>query len=124
MSVATHEPVPGLRPPGEGPDGRERPTRKPLRLWDRVKFLLLFVVMRVVLIWAAMADTPIISFEDAVKTELRSRQWWYWLFFAEILRQIHYLISERSAGYHRFWTHRVFGGFERATKRRLNDWTR
>jgi ATP-dependent Zn protease len=95
-----------------------------MRLWDRVKFLLLFVVVRAVLIWAAMADVQIMTFEDAVKTELRSRQWWYWLFFAEILRQIHYLISERSAGYHRFWTHNVFGGFERTTHRRFNDWTR
>jgi ATP-dependent Zn protease len=124
MSPVTTEPVQGLRPPGEGPDGRERPTRKPLRLFDRVKFLLLFVIVRIVLVWSAMADTPIITLEDAVKTELRSRQWWYWLFFAEILRQIHYLISERSAGYHRFWTHTFFGGFERGSQRRLSAWTR
>ena len=42
----------------------------------------------------------------------------------EALRQIHYLISEHWAGYHRFWTHTVFGGFERLTHRRLSDWTR
>ena len=42
----------------------------------------------------------------------------------ELLRQVHYFVSERSAGYHRFWSYRVFGGFDRAMKRRFSDWTR
>ena len=42
----------------------------------------------------------------------------------ELLRQVHYFVSERSAGYHRFWSQRVFGGFDRAMKRRFSDWTR
>src|SRR5262249_18318622 len=32
--------------------------------------------------------------------------------------------SEHWAGYHQFWTHKVFGGAERLTHRRLSDWTR
>ena len=42
----------------------------------------------------------------------------------ELLRQIHYFVSERWSAYHRFWTNGVFGGFDRAMKRRFSDWTR
>ena len=42
----------------------------------------------------------------------------------EVLRQIHFLISEHSRGYNRFWTWMVFGGIERLTHRRISDWTR
>jgi ATP-dependent Zn protease len=42
----------------------------------------------------------------------------------EAIRQLHYLVSERSAGYHRFWTKTVFGRFDRAIRRRFSDWTR
>jgi hypothetical protein len=45
------------------------------------------------------------------------------LFVIEVVRQIHYLISEKSAGYHRVWTMKVFGGLERR-QGRMNDWTR
>ncbi|MGH2555567.1 MAG: AAA family ATPase, partial [Actinomycetota bacterium] len=40
----------------------------------------------------------------------------------ELLRQIHYLISERSKGYHQFWVG-FFGRIEKRTGR-MNDWTR
>jgi len=42
----------------------------------------------------------------------------------ELLRQVHFLISEHSARYHRFWTETFFGSFERTTHRRISDWTR
>jgi cell division protease FtsH len=40
-----------------------------------------------------------------------------------VLRQIHVLIAERWAGYHRFWTERVFGRAERFGQRRFSAWT-
>ena len=43
---------------------------------------------------------------------------------SRLIRQLHFLISEHWAGYHRFWTRRVFGGSERLTHRKLSDWTR
>jgi ATP-dependent Zn protease len=46
------------------------------------------------------------------------------LFGLEVLRQIHYLISERSAAYHSFWQDRVFGGMERWTQTHFKPWTR
>src|SRR5439155_522662 len=57
--------VEGLRPPGEGPAEEDRPTRKRLPLWDRVKFLLLFSIAWLVLVWAAMGDEPLLALFQA-----------------------------------------------------------
>jgi cell division protease FtsH len=100
-------------------------TRKPLALWERIKFLLLLAVVWWILVWAAIANfTPIITFKDALLTEARAGAWVFVLMGLEAFRQLHYLISEHWAGYHRFWTVTFFGGFERVTHRRLSSWTR
>ncbi len=115
----------GLPPPGDGrPVDADRLTRKPLGLWDRIKFLLLLTLLWFVLVWSVMADDPLVGFSDAMRIEVRSAWWVFLLLGLELLRQVHFLISEHSAGYHRFWTSTVFGGMERATHRRLSDWTR
>jgi cell division protease FtsH len=98
-------------------------TRKRLAPWDRIKFLLLLVLVWWILVWAAMGN-PTMSFRDALLTEVRSGAWVFVLMGLEAIRQIHYLISEHWAGYHRFWTVKFFGGFERVTHRRLSPWTR
>jgi cell division protease FtsH len=124
MTATPADPVEGLRPPGERPRDEDRRTRKPLPLWDRVKFLLLLTLIWFILVWSAMANDPQIPFADAMRIEVRSGAWVFVLAGLEALRQIHFLISEHWAGYHRFWTHAVFGGLERSTHRRLSDWTR
>jgi len=116
----------GLRPPDEGPGERARTTRKKLPFWDRIKFLLLFTLAFFGLVWAAMADNPILPFTDALHDEVRSGTGVALLVLAgvEILRQLHYLLSEHASGYHRLWTHGVFGGIERTSRRLFSDWTR
>jgi cell division protease FtsH len=127
--MSSHE-KPGL------PDGRvapqtyrsrerdeDRPTRKPLPWWDRVKILLFLAAAWFVLLWAEMAGDPLLTFRDGVALTLRAHWWVLALAAVEALRQLHYLVSERWAGYHRFWTQRVFGGLERRA-RRMNDWDR
>jgi cell division protease FtsH len=99
-------------------------TRKPLAVWDRVKFLLLFTLLWFILVWSVMASDPIIGFRDALATEVQTGWWVFVLFALELLRQIHYVISEHSVGYHRFWTYHFFGGVERASQRNLAPWTR
>src|SRR5215472_4374914 len=113
----------GLTPPGERLRDR-RPTRRPLPLWDRAKFLLLLAFVWFILVWSVAANDFQIGIRNAVWIELREGAWVIVLFGLEALRQVHFLISEHSAGYHRFWTRRVFGGFERATHNALTDWTR
>ncbi|MDQ1710306.1 MAG: cell division protease FtsH, partial [Frankiaceae bacterium] len=103
---------------------QERRTRKPLGFWDRSKFLILLTLLWFVLVWAAMADNALLPFGDAARLQVRSSAWILVLGAVEAVRQIHFFISEHSARYHGFWTNRVFGGFDRLTRRRLSDWTR
>jgi len=114
----------GLSPPGGRPRDDDRPTRKPLAFWDRIKFLLLLVLLWFVLVWSVMANDPIVGFMDAMRIEVRSGWWVFVLGGLEVIRQIHFLISEHSRRYYRFWTTTVFGGFERMTHRRISDWSR
>jgi cell division protease FtsH len=118
----------GLTPPAEPPAAADPPPRRPTRpkasLWHRVRLLLLLGLIWLVVVWAAMADNPLLPFVDAVRIHVVESQWLLWLMGLELLRQVHYFASERSAGYHRFWSEKVFGGFDRAVKRRFSDWTR
>ena len=116
--------VEGLRPPDEGPQETVRLTRPRLPLWDRVKFLLLLALLFLVLVWAAMADNPLLPFDDAAWLQARDSTWIFVLLGLELLRQVHFLISEHWAAYHHLWSQRVFGGLDRAAKRRFSDWTR
>ncbi|MFC7661215.1 hypothetical protein ACFQV8_39075 [Pseudonocardia benzenivorans] len=93
-------------------------------MWNRIRLLLLFAVAFFVIVWAAMADNPLISFADSLRIQIYESQWLIWLAGLELLRQLHYFVSERSVGYHRFWSEKVFGGFDRAVKKRFSDWTR
>ncbi len=124
MSKATAAPPPGLRPDGGRPRDEDRATRKPLPLWDRIKFLLLLVLVWLVLLWSAMANDYQMGLADGVRTELRLGAWVLVLLGLEVIRQIHFLICEHWAGYYRFWNHFFFGGFERATHHRISDWSR
>ena len=104
------------------PRDNERQTRAPLAWWDRVKFLVLLTVLWGVLVWAAMANDPLLAFRDAVNQTDRSKWWVLALVGMEAARQLHFLVSERWAGYHRLWT-RIFVGLEGRTGR-MKDWTR
>jgi cell division protease FtsH len=117
-------PPPPPPPPSGRPRREDRRTRKPMSIWDRIKFLLLLGLVWFILVWSAMANNPLIGFSDAMRIQVRTGWWVFVLIGLELLRQIHFLISEHSAGYHRFWTETIFGGFERTTHRRISDWTR
>ena len=114
----------GLRPPGAQQGDRNRSTRRRHSLWDRIKFLFLLAIVWWILVWSAMATDPLVSFNDALRIEVRSGAWVFVLMGLEALRQIHFLISEHWARYHHFWTVHFFGGIERLTHRKLSHWTR
>ncbi|MBO3747915.1 AAA family ATPase [Streptosporangiaceae bacterium NEAU-GS5] len=115
----------GLRAPGSGPEDRNRPTRKRLAPWDRLKFLFLLTLAFAILTWNQVASfNGIMPLGDAILTTAMDATWIFWLAGLEVIRQIHFLISERAAGYHGFFTKRVFGGWDRWTHRTFSDWTR
>ncbi len=122
--VDTGPPPEGLTPPDEPPHPKAEATRKPMSIWARTRLIALFVLAWFVIVWASVADNPILPFTDAALIQLRDSQWLLWLAGIELVRQVHFLASERSARYHRFWSQRVFGGTDRALRRRFSDWTR
>ena len=114
----------GLPPPGSRPVDAHRLTRKPQALWDRIKFILLLAALWLILVWSMMANNPLVGFSDAAATQVNQAWWVFALLGLEVLRQVHFLISERSPAYYRFWTALVFGSIERQARRRTSDWTR
>ena len=59
-------PPPPPPPPSGRPRDADRLTRKPISIWDRVKFLLLLGLVWFILVWSAMANNPLIGFSDAM----------------------------------------------------------
>jgi cell division protease FtsH len=106
------------------PSPTPRETRKRLPFWERVKFLILLSLLWLALVWASMASDPLLPFSDAARQQSRSGRWVFVLLGLELLRQAHFLISEHWPRYHRLWTYRVFGGFNRVSHRRMSDWNR
>lgn len=100
----------------------DRKTRVHLALFDRLKFFLLFILVFVILIWASMANDPILTFHDAVTNQINSRWWLITLFGIEALRQIHFGLAETLAPYHGGWV-RYFAFVERQIAR-IGDWNR
>jgi cell division protease FtsH len=123
MTMAPADAPDGLRSPGSRPRDEDRRTRKPPPLWDRIKILLLLGIVWLILVWSQTTD-PLVRFGDAAAIVARADWWVFILLGLEVLRQVHFIISEHWAGYHQFWLRGVFGGFERLTHRRLSDWTR
>ncbi|HVB07003.1 MAG TPA: AAA family ATPase [Acidimicrobiales bacterium] len=127
-----------MPPPGsEGTDLGSLPTLDPstaprvelavrprASFWDRAKIFLLFAGLWWVLVWAATVNNPIETFGDAVSHELTSLLWLEVLAGVELLRQFHYLISEHSPKWHRFFTNTLFGGINRFVAGHMSDWTR
>ena len=105
------------------PDTREPATRRRLMFFDRVK---VFVVLGIIFGYGVAlrhSDVKGMSWGDAFKIT-RDAMWWAFVLIGlELLRQIHNLISEKSARYHGFWMHRVWGGWDRFWGRR-NPWMR
>ena len=81
----------------------DRVTRVHLAPIDRFKFLFIFALVWFVLVWAAMADDSTLSFTDAAYNVSLERKWIFVLVLIEVIRQIHFLISELAAPYHRGW---------------------
>jgi cell division protease FtsH len=105
------------------PDDRAPRTRRKLMFFDRIKVFVLLAAFLGYCVALQHSQIPIMSWGDALREQLSSK----WLLLAlaglELLRQIHNLISERSAGYHGWWTRNVWGAWNRFWDKR-NPWLR
>jgi cell division protease FtsH len=117
-------PAQGLSYEGGRPREEDILTRKPMALWDRIKWLLLLAAIWLILVWSIMADNPLVGFADAVRIQVRLGTWIFVLAGLEVVHQVHLLISEHWAAYNQFWVNKVWGGWERMTHRKFSAWTR
>lgn len=100
----------------------ERVVRAHLALWDRFKFLLLIGGLFLFAVWSDLSTNPIISFKDSLSNQIHGRWWFVALFVIELVRQIHFIIAEISAPYHKAW--QSFFGAINKSSRLFSDWTR
>ena len=105
------------------PDDRRPKIRRKMMFFDRVKILVMIAVLLGFVTAKYHAELPIISWGAAVRNQLAAKQWLLWLAAIELLRQVHYVASEKNKGWHRFWTDKFFGGWDRFWGRR-NPWFR
>ncbi|WP_061292283.1 AAA family ATPase [Herbidospora cretacea] len=125
MKTAPPPQYEGLRPPGSGPDDRDPRTRKKMAFWDRAKIIIVLSAIFLLLAMKTMGEFEgVMNFWDALAYQAEATPWLLWLIGLDFVRQIHFLISERSAGYHQFWTKKVFGGFNNWNQRTFSDWNR
>ncbi|HLH83170.1 MAG TPA: AAA family ATPase [Trebonia sp.] len=117
-------PAQGLVYEGGRPREEDILTRRPLPIWDRVRWLLLLAAIWLVLVLTVMGDNPLIGFVDAMRIEVSVGWWVFVLAGLEVVHQIHLLTCEHWAGYNQFWLNKVWGAWDRATRRKLSDWTR
>ena len=101
----------------------ELPTRRHMGVWDRSKLLLLLFGLFTFFVAAEVADNPILPVSEAINIAIRSKVWLIVLIGLEVLRQIHFVISEHWSAYHQFWSKRVFGRYNRWLDR-FNPWNR
>ena len=93
--------------------------------WDRIK-LMLFLLFILGASFMSKVNAPFVTAFDAISEmwdETLTRVVML-LIPVELLRQLHYYASEKSARYNSFWTDRFFGGLERQTEKRISPWTR
>ncbi len=124
MKKAQRAVVDGFSYEGGRPREEDILTRKRMPLWDRVKWLLLLVVIWLLLVWSLMANNPLVGFLDACRIEAHLGSWVFILFGLELIHQIHFLISEHWAAYNQFWLNKVWGRSERLSHSKLSAWTR
>ncbi|HZX56628.1 MAG TPA: AAA family ATPase, partial [Ilumatobacteraceae bacterium] len=105
------------------PDDRDPVLRPKMFFMDRIKVLILMVVVLLLCTSEQKTQIPLMTWAEAFRDQLRAKWWLVILFGLEIVRQIHNLISEHSTGYHRFWQKKVFGGWERQMSR-MKPYTR
>jgi cell division protease FtsH len=127
----TMAPTDDAAPPAAAGSDRSEPawklrgTRKPLPAWDRVKFFIGLSAVLGVLVWNEyLKITPLGTVVDALDQVVLAQRWVVVLLALEVVRQLHFLLSEVSPRYHGFWTRRVFGGTNAYAQRRFTAWTR
>jgi cell division protease FtsH len=105
-------------------EGVLKTTRRKADTWDRIKFLVILSVIATAVV-GSQVQPPFVTVGAALREFLGTSAGRILavLFVLEVIRQIHYFISERSTAYHGFWQNGVFGRVEGGLDH-LKPWTR
>jgi cell division protease FtsH len=107
-------------------DPAMKPTRRTLALWDRLKFVILLVVLWFLVVWYQMSNDAILGFHDAALQQLQvnsgTGRWILLLLGIEVVRQLSFFGAERSHRYYHASTS-VFASSDRVTHR-FSDYSR
>ena len=106
-------------------EGIKVETRKRAAMFDRLRVLLIIGLFLFILV-SYQLSPPFIGWSEALDIALSTGIGvvFVGILAFEVLRQIHYYISEKWARYNSFWKEKVFGGSDRVTRKWMNDWTR
>jgi cell division protease FtsH len=102
-------------------------TRRRMAPWDRLKFIVVLVLLWFIAVWYEMsANAPILGFTDAARQQLQLRsgfgRWLALLLGLEVIRQLHFLLAEHFRPYYRA-SSAFFGTGDRVAHR-TSDYTR
>jgi cell division protease FtsH len=97
----------------EPPKEVAKEPRRRMQFFDRVKILVLLTIWFGFAAALKHSSVPIMSWAEAFREQLQAKWWLLALAGLEVLRQIHYVISERNGGYHYRVQHGLFGGWDR-----------
>ena len=101
-------------------------TRRRLAPWDRLKFIVLLVLAWFLIVWYNISSDPDLHFADAARQQLQVRsgvgRWLVLLLALELLRQLNFLLAERSRRYYR--ANSAFFGSGDRVAHRASDYTR
>ncbi len=99
----------------------DKKKRRPF--WMRARLLIFMAALWGVLFWYALSADPLLSVHDGLIQTWNAKWWLTALFALELVRQVHYLISEHWGLWNHFWADNVFGRLSRRTLR-FSDWAR
>ena len=97
--------------------------RPKISFWDRSRIFLAIVAIWWLFLWTDLSNNPIESFSTAFHLQVSSLWWVEAIAGLELLRQVHYFISERSPRWHRAWVQGIFS-LPRRSMRAASEWNR
>lgn len=104
-------------------DDMEPRVRAPLAFWDRIKFILIFVVVFIALVAVQTTNNPIEPISAAARS-VASNEWWLMLLLGiELLRQAGIGLAERNEAWNIYFSEVVSARFS-GIGSGWNDWTR
>ncbi|MFM8563270.1 MAG: AAA family ATPase [Acidimicrobiia bacterium] len=104
-------------------EDREPRTRRKGFFFDRIKVLVLIAVFFLITVSYEQSQIPLMSWADAFRDQAEAK-WWLWVVAGvEVVRQLHYFVSEHAGGYNTFWRKRVWEGWDRLMSR-MKPYTR